>query len=72
MLWTCTQIKADYYISCGYIRELQHHKRRLYRTDSEGTYRQVADIPVATSTYTDTKLETALGEAIPSRVCSTT
>lgn len=40
-------------------------KRRLYRTDSEGTYRQVADIPIATSTYTDTKLETALGEAIP-------
>ena len=40
-------------------------KRRLYRTDSEGTYRQVADIDIATNTYTDSKAETALGEAIP-------
>lgn len=43
--------------------------RRLYRTDSEGTYRQVADIPTigqnASNTYADTKTESELGEAIP-------
>ena len=40
-------------------------KRRLYRTDSEGTYRQVADILISNNSYTDTKDEVELGEAIP-------
>lgn len=40
-------------------------KRRLYRTDSNGTYRQVADVLVSSASYTDTKAESELGEEIP-------
>lgn len=39
--------------------------KRLYRTDTNGTFRQVADIPLANGTYTDTKAESALGEEVP-------
>ena len=40
-------------------------KKRLYRTDSSGTYRFVADVPLATDTVDDAKTEGQLGEAIP-------
>jgi|TARA_R110000823_G_scaffold60791_1_gene145174 hypothetical protein len=40
-------------------------KKRLYRTDSSGTYRFVADVPLATDTVDDSKTEGQLGEAIP-------
>ncbi|MBV30318.1 MAG: hypothetical protein CL504_06770 [Actinobacteria bacterium] len=38
-------------------------KKRLYRTDSSGTYRRVAE--VTASTYADSISDAALGEAIP-------
>lgn len=41
-------------------------KKRLYRTDPNGTFRQVADIALATDEYTDSKTDSELGEAIPS------
>lgn len=40
-------------------------KKRLYRTDSSGTYRFVADVPLATVTYDDNMEEADLGEPIP-------
>ena len=39
-------------------------KKRIYRTDTSGTFRFVADVTVATTTYTDSKTESQLGEAI--------
>lgn len=41
-------------------------KKRLYRTDSDGNFRQVDDVPIANDTYDDSKLEANLGEIIPS------
>lgn len=41
-------------------------KKRLYRTDPSGTFRFVADVPLATDTYNDTVTDGNLGEAIPS------
>lgn len=40
-------------------------KKRLYRTDSNGVFRFVADIALATDTYADTIAEANLGEEIP-------
>ena len=40
-------------------------KKRIYRTDTSGTFRFVADVTLATNTYTDSKEESELGEAIP-------
>jgi len=40
-------------------------KRRLYRTDSNGTYRFVKDVPIANSSTTDNLAEASLGEEIP-------
>ena len=40
-------------------------KRRLYRTDSSGVYRQVADIGIASATHDDSLSENLLGEEIP-------
>ena len=40
-------------------------KKRVYRTDTGGTFRFVADVPIANATHTDTKEESELGEAVP-------
>lgn len=40
-------------------------KKRIYRTDTGGTLRFVADVTLATTTYSDTKKESELGEANP-------
>jgi hypothetical protein len=40
-------------------------KKRIYRTDTGGTFRFVADVTLATTTYTDSKEESELGEAVP-------
>lgn len=40
-------------------------KKRLYRTDSSGTYRFVTDVPLANDTVDDAKTEGQLGEALP-------
>ena len=40
-------------------------KKRIYRTDTGGTYRFVADVTLATSSYTDSVEEANLGEAVP-------
>lgn len=40
-------------------------KRRLYRTDSNGTYRFVKDVAIASSSTTDNLAEASLGEEIP-------
>ncbi|MEB4590075.1 hypothetical protein VSS37_03700 [Candidatus Thiothrix sp. Deng01] len=39
---------------------------RLYRTDSGGQYRFVAEFPDTQASYTDNKLDTELGEVLPS------
>ena len=39
--------------------------KRVYRTDSGGTYRFVQDVPIATDTFADTVADIALGEEIP-------
>jgi hypothetical protein len=41
-------------------------KKRLYRTDPNGTFRFVADVALATDTFNDTVSDSNLGEAIPS------
>jgi hypothetical protein len=41
-------------------------KKRLYRTDPNGTFRFVADVALATDTFNDTVTDANLGEAIPS------
>jgi len=38
--------------------------KRIYRSDSLGNFRFVAEIALATATYTDTKLEKELGETL--------
>jgi hypothetical protein len=40
-------------------------KKRLYRTDSNGVFRRVAEVQLSTDTYNDTAADTALGEEIP-------
>ncbi len=40
-------------------------KKRLYRTDSSGVYRQVFDVPFAQASYADSLTEAQLGEEIP-------
>ena len=40
-------------------------KKRLYRTDSNGVFRFVADVALATDTYADSIAESNLGEEIP-------
>ena len=42
-------------------------KKRIYRTDTSGTFRFVADVNFSTTSYTDTKTEAQLGEAITSQ-----
>jgi len=39
--------------------------KRLYRTDTDGIFRFVATIPIATDTFNDTVAEANLGEEIP-------
>lgn len=39
--------------------------KRVYRTDAGGTFRFVADVPIATDTYADSVEEINLGEEIP-------
>lgn len=39
--------------------------KRIYRTDTSGTFRFVADVTLATTTFTDSKKESELGEAVP-------
>lgn len=56
---------AQTYTSGGtWAREAPHNtsgmKRRIYRTDAVGTYRLVAEIDVATTTYSDTLANAAL------------
>ena len=41
-------------------------KKRIYRTDASGTLRFVADVTLATASYTDSKTDSQLGEAITS------
>jgi hypothetical protein len=41
-------------------------KKRIYRTDTTGTFRFVADVTFATTSYTDSLSEQQLGEAITS------
>ena len=41
-------------------------KKRVYRTDPNGTFRFVADIALATGSFNDTVTDANLGEAIPS------
>ena len=41
-------------------------KKRLYRTDPNGTFRFVADVALAADTFNDTVTDANLGEAIPS------
>ena len=38
--------------------------KRVYRTDSSGTYRFVADVPIASGTYEDSVSDANLGEAL--------
>ena len=52
-----TNVSGNYNIS----------KKRIYRTDTSGTYRFVADVNFSTSSYTDSKTEAQLGEAITSQ-----
>ena len=40
-------------------------KKRVYRTDANGTYRFVGDVGIATDTFYDAVLEVDLGEEIP-------
>ena len=40
-------------------------QKRLYRTDSSGTFRRVTEVPFAQATYADTVNEVNLGEANP-------
>lgn len=40
-------------------------KKRIYRTDTGGTFRFVAEVTLATTTHTDSKKEADLGEAVP-------
>lgn len=40
-------------------------KKRVYRTDAGGTYRFVADVAIATDTFTDSGTDANLGEEIP-------
>lgn len=40
-------------------------KKRLYRTDSNGVFRRVAEVQESTDTYNDTAADSALGEEIP-------
>lgn len=40
--------------------------KRLYRTDDNGTFRFVAELALAASSYVDTTLDKNLGEALPS------
>lgn len=40
--------------------------KRLYRTDANGTFRFVADVPIAQGSYADTIAEANLGESVPS------
>ena len=40
-------------------------KKRIYRTDTGGTFRFVAEVTLATTTHTDSKEEADLGEAVP-------
>ena len=40
-------------------------KKRVYRTDANGTYRFAADVAIATDTFVDNVLEINLGEEIP-------
>jgi hypothetical protein len=40
-------------------------KKRVYRTDANGTYRFVDDVDIATDTFSDTFLDVNLGEEIP-------
>lgn len=42
-------------------------KKRVYRTDASGTYRFVADVTAATGSYTDSKDDADLGEALLSQ-----
>tara|TARA_R100001129_G_scaffold28503_1_gene19099 strand:+ start:1008 stop:2657 length:1650 start_codon:yes stop_codon:yes gene_type:complete len=46
--------------------EYQVTQKRVYRTDTDGTFRFLADVPLATATYNDSVTEANLGEAIPS------
>jgi hypothetical protein len=39
--------------------------KRVYRTDTGGTFRFVADVTLSSATYTDSKEESELGEAVP-------
>ena len=39
--------------------------KRIYRTDSSGTYRRVAEVNLSLQVYTDTRTDFQLGEAIP-------
>ena len=43
-------------------------KKRVYRTDTSGTFRFVADVTLATTTYTDSAEESELGEAVPTTI----
>jgi len=40
-------------------------KKRVYRTDANGTYRFVGDVGIATDTFSDAVLDVNLGEEIP-------
>jgi hypothetical protein len=40
-------------------------KKRVYRTDANGTYRFVDDVDIATDTFSDAVLDVNLGEEIP-------
>jgi len=41
-------------------------KKRIYRAESGGTYQRVAEVPVATGSFTDSVLSEGLGLALPS------
>jgi hypothetical protein len=40
-------------------------KKRLYRTDSNGVFRRVAEVAINTDTFNDTAADSSLGEEIP-------
>lgn len=40
---------------------------RIYRTDYNGTFRFVAELPITATSYTDELLDTELGESLPSK-----
>lgn len=42
-------------------------KKRVYRTDASGTFRFVADVPLASTSYDDSVVNANLGEALPSQ-----